>query len=173
MQIKPDIRDLVKEKVLVLDGAMGTMIQQHKLSENDFRGERFKDAPGMLQGNNDLLSLTRPDIIMEIHKAYLLAGADILETNTFNANRISMADYHMESLVYEINKTAAGIARQAADEFTGKTPGKPRYVAGSLGPTNKTASISPKVEDPGFREVDFDLLKDVRSEEHTSELQSH
>jgi len=165
MKKKPGIRDLIKEKVLVLDGAMGTMIQDYKLSEDDFRGERFKDAPGMLQGNNDLLSLTRPDIIMKIHKVYLQAGADILETNTFNANRISMSDYHMESLVYEMNRAAAGIARRAADEFTAKTPGKPRYVAGSLGPTNKTASLSSKVEDPGFREVNFDILKAAYKEQ--------
>jgi 5-methyltetrahydrofolate--homocysteine methyltransferase len=148
----------IKSRVLVLDGAMGTMIQRYRLTEEDYRGERFRDHQRDVKGNNDLLCLTRPHIISEIHNAYLEAGADIIETNTFNANRISMADYGMESLAYEINKTAAAIARQCADEFSLKTPSKTRFVAGAIGPTNKTASLSPDVNDPGYRAVSFDDL---------------
>jgi 5-methyltetrahydrofolate--homocysteine methyltransferase len=148
----------IKERILVLDGAMGTMIQGYKLSESDYRGERFADWKSDLKGNNDLLVLTRPDVIAEIHGKYLDAGADILETNTFNATRIAMADYAMEEMVPEINREAARIAREAADAWTAKNPDKPRFVAGVLGPTNRTASISPDVNDPGFRNVDFDTL---------------
>ena len=142
----------------MLDGAMGTMIQRYRLEESDYRGERFRNHPSDVKGNNDLLCLTRPDIIREIHKAYLDAGADIIETNTFNSTSISMADYHMEHLVYEINKAAAEIARAVADEFTRLSPAKPRFVAGAIGPTNKTASMSPDVNDPGFRAVHYDDL---------------
>ncbi len=145
------------QKILVLDGAMGTMIQRYKLSENDYRGERFKDYPTSLKGNNDLLSLTKPEVISEIHEKYLAAGADIIETNTFSGTSIAMADYNMESLVYELNLESAKLARVAADKFT--TADKPRFVAGSIGPTNRTASISPDVNDPGFRAVSFDELK--------------
>lgn len=152
------LKDLLKQKILILDGAMGTMIQRHKLEEADYRGERFKDWPSDLKGNNDLLVLTQPDIILNIHRDYLEAGADILETNTFNATAISMADYDMQGLVNEINIAAAKLAKQAAQEFTAKNPDKPRYVAGVLGPTNRTASISPDVNDPGKRNVDFDQL---------------
>jgi len=153
------IEEILANRILILDGAMGTMIQRQKLTEADFRGERFKDAQTLLKGNNDLLSLTRPDVIGQIHREYLRAGADIIETNTFNANAISMQDYGMSHLVAEINLAAAKLAREAADEFTRLTPGKPRFVAGSVGPTNKTASMSPRVEDPMFRAATFDDFK--------------
>lgn len=155
---RPDIREALKERILVLDGAMGSLIQQYHLEEADFRGERFKDFPHDVKGNNDLLSLTRPDIIQEIHRLYFEAGADIAETNTFSGTSIAMADYHMEDLVYELNLASAQIARRVADEFTAKEPHKPRFVAGSIGPTNRTLSISPDVNDPGYRAIDFDGL---------------
>lgn len=148
----------LKKRILVLDGAMGTMIQQHKLTEEQFRGERFADWPSDLKGNNDLLVLTQPEIIREIHSQYFEAGADIVETNTFNSTSIAIADYKMEAISAEINEVAARIARECADEWTGKTPEKPRYVAGVLGPTNRTASISPDVNDPAFRNITFDQL---------------
>ena len=153
------IEDILKERILVLDGAMGTMLQEYKFTEEDFRGERFKDWPSPLQGNNDLLSLTQPEAIATIHAKYFAAGADIVETNTFSGTTIAMADYHMEDLVYELNYESAKIARQVADEFTAKEPHKPRFVAGSMGPTNKTASLSPDVNDPGYRAVTFDELR--------------
>jgi 5-methyltetrahydrofolate--homocysteine methyltransferase len=156
---KPDIRLLLKERVLVLDGAMGTMIQRHKFTEADYRGDRFADWKSPLLGNNDLLSLTQSAAIKDIHAQYAAAGADILETNTFSSTTIAMADYHMESLVREINLVSARLAKEVADEFTAKQPDKPRYVAGSIGPTNKTASLSPEVNDPGFRAIDFDGLR--------------
>ncbi|WP_218353196.1 homocysteine S-methyltransferase family protein [Alteromonas lipotrueiana] len=146
------------QRILVLDGAMGTMIQQHNLSEADYRGEPFSDWHCDVKGNNDLLSVTQPELIYDIHCAYLAAGADIVETNTFNATTIAMADYDMQVQSREINLQAARLARRAADEFTRKTPEKPRFVAGVLGPTNRTASISPDVNDPGKRNVTFDLL---------------
>ena len=155
---KEAIFKLFEERILVLDGAMGTMIQRHKLGEAEYRGDRFADWPHDLKGNNDLLSLSQPEIIKDIHRAYLEAGADIIETNTFNSTRISMADYHMEDLVPEINRESARLAREAAEEFTAKDPTKPRLVAGSMGPTNKTASLSPDVNNPGFRAIDFDTL---------------
>ena len=148
----------LKERILILDGAMGTMIQNFQLEENDFRGSRFKDHPCSLKGNNDLLSLTQPEIIKKIHKAYLEAGADLIETNTFSSTSIGMADYQMEDLAYELNYESAKIAKEVADEFTAKTPHQKRYVAGSIGPTNKTASMSPDVNDPGYRAVIFDEL---------------
>jgi 5-methyltetrahydrofolate--homocysteine methyltransferase len=154
----PNLRDLLARRILVLDGAMGTMVQQHRLGEADYRGARFADWPRDLKGNNDLLVLTRPDVIEGIHRAYLEAGADILETSTFNANAISMADYGMEALVHELNLEAARLARRLCDEFTARTPDQPRFVAGVLGPTNRTASISPSVEDPGARNVTYDEL---------------
>ena len=150
--------DVIKERILVLDGAMGTMIQAYNLKEEDFRGERFKNYPTPLKGNNDLLSITQPQIISEIHKKYLDSGADILETNTFSSNSISMADYNMEDLVYELNFESAKIAKKLTDEYSIKDPSKPRFVAGSIGPTNKTASMSPDVSDPGFRAITFDEL---------------
>ncbi len=150
--------DVIKERILVLDGAMGTMIQAYNLKEEDFRGERFKNYPTPLKGNNDLLSITQPRIISEIHKKYLDSGADILETNTFSSNSISMADYNMEDLVYELNFESAKIAKKLTDEYSIKDPSKPRFVAGSIGPTNKTASMSPDVSDPGFRAITFDEL---------------
>ncbi len=156
MNIRPDIFEEIKKRVLVLDGAMGTMIQRFKLSEADFRGERFKDYPLDLKGNNDLLSITRPDVIQSIHEQYLEAGADIIETNTFNATAVSLADYQMQDLAYEINKESAKIARNASDKFTRQNPLKPRFVAGAIGPMNKTTSMSPDVNDPGFRSVTFD-----------------
>ncbi|MBZ0199279.1 MAG: methionine synthase [Ignavibacteriaceae bacterium] len=152
------LREILKDRILVLDGAMGTMIQRHKLSEEDFRGDKFKDHPFDLKGNNDILSITRPEIIKNIHREYLQAGSDIIETNTFSANFFSQSDYQLEKYVYEINFESAKIARQSADEFTAKTPEKPRLVAGALGPTNKTASLSPDVNDPGYRAVSFDAL---------------
>ncbi|HBG58201.1 MAG TPA: methionine synthase, partial [Porphyromonadaceae bacterium] len=159
------IEDILSDRILILDGAMGTMIQRHKLTEADFRGERFKDSPILLKGNNDLLSLTRPDVIGQIHREYLEAGADIIETNTFNATSISMQDYGMSHLAAEINLAAAKLAREAANEFTRLTPHKPRFVAGSVGPTNKTASMSPRVEDPMFRAATFDDFKAAYKEQ--------
>ncbi len=153
------------ERILIIDGAMGTMIQRHKLDEAGYRGARFKDWKRDVKGNNDLLVLTQPKIIQDIHEAYLEAGADIIETNTFNAQRISMADYGMEELSFEINVAAAKLARAAADKYNKKTPDKPRFVAGAVGPTNRTASISPKVSDPGFRNVTFDELREAYKEQ--------
>ena len=152
------LKQLIDERVLILDGAMGTMIQRYNLSEQDFRGERFAEMPGQMKGNNDLLCLTRPDVIKDIHHKYLEAGADIIETNTFNAQRVSMADYHMQDLCREINLAAAGLAREMADEYTAKTPHKPRFVAGSVGPTNKTCSMSPDVNNPALRALTYDEL---------------
>jgi 5-methyltetrahydrofolate--homocysteine methyltransferase len=153
-----NLKQAAKERILILDGAMGTMIQRYKLDEADYRGARFKDHPRDLRGNNDLLVLTQPHIISEIHNAYLEAGADIVETNTFNAQAISQGDYGLEAIAYELNVAAARLARDAADAWTKKTPGKPRFVAGAIGPTNRTASISPDVNNPGFRNVSFDAL---------------
>lgn len=146
------------DRILVLDGAMGTMIQRYKLDENDFRGERFRDHGQPLKGNNDLLALTRPDILREIHDAYFEAGADIAETNTFSSTTIAQADYGLEHAVYDLNFASARVAREAADAWTAKQPAKPRFVAGSVGPTNRTASISPDVNDPGYRAVTFHQL---------------
>lgn len=147
------------ERILILDGAMGTMIQRYNFTEEDYRGERFKDWESPLKGNNDLLSLTQPEAIEEIHRKYLLAGADIIETNTFSGTTIAMADYHMEDLVYELNYESAKIAKKVCDEFTAQNPDKPRFVAGSIGPTNRTASLSPDVNDPGYRAITFDELR--------------
>ena len=155
----------IKERILVLDGAMGTMIQQYNLTESDFRGERFGEVQGQLKGNNDLLCLTRPDVIEEIHRRYLEAGADIIETNTFNATRVSMADYHMQAYCREINLEAARLARRLADEYTRKNPEKPRFVAGSVGPTNKTCSMSPDVNNPAFRALTYDELLEAYCEQ--------
>ena len=154
-----DIYKALKERILVLDGAMGTMIQAYKFTEEDYRGTRFKDYPTPLQGNNDLLSLTQPEAIKTIHGKYFEAGADIAETNTFSGTTIAMADYQMEDLVYELNYESAKIAREVADEYTAKEPHKPRFVAGSIGPTNRTASMSPDVNDPGYRAVTFEELR--------------
>lgn len=159
------MQQLINERILVLDGAMGTMIQQYNLSEADFRGERFKNLPGLLKGNNDMLCLTRPDVIEEIHRKYLEAGADIIETNTFNATAVSMADYHMQAYCREINLAAARLARKIADEYTARTPEKPRFVAGSVGPTNKTCSMSPDVNNPAFRALTFDELSEAYREQ--------
>lgn len=152
------IQEILLKRILVLDGAMGTMIQRHTLTEEDFRGEKFKDHKHPLKGNNDLLSITRPDIIKDIHRKYFAAGADIAETNTFSSTTIAQADYHLEDAVYELNYQSAKIAKEVADEFTAAEPDKPRFVAGSIGPTNKTASISPDVNNPGYRGVSFDEL---------------
>ena len=151
--------EALNNRILVLDGAMGTMLQRYKFEEEDYRGERFKNWQSPLKGNNDLLSLTQPKAIEEVHAKYLEAGADIIETNTFSATTIAMADYHMEELVYELNFESAKIARKVCDEFTAKNPEKPRFVAGSIGPTNKTASLSPDVNDPGYRAITFDELR--------------
>ena len=153
------IEENLKKKILILDGAMGTMLQQYNFTEEDYRGERFADYPSPLKGNNDLLSLTQPHAIARVHEQYYEAGADIVETNTFSGTTIAMADYGMEDLVYELNYESAKIARRVADEFTLKTPEKPRFVAGSIGPTNRTASLSPEVNRPEYRAVTFDELR--------------
>jgi 5-methyltetrahydrofolate--homocysteine methyltransferase len=153
------IQEAIKKRILVLDGAMGTMLQRYNFSEEDFRGEQFKDFPHSLKGNNDLLSLTQPQAIKDVHALYFEAGADIVETNTFSGTTIGMADYHLEEYVYQLNYESAKIAREVADEFTAQNPDKPRFVAGSIGPTNRTASMSPDVNDPGYRAVTFDDLR--------------
>jgi len=154
-----DIRTILQHKILVLDGAMGTMIQQYKFTEEDYRGEKFKDFHISVKGNNDMLSITQPKAIKEIHAKYLEAGADIIETNTFSSTTVAMADYEMEDFVYELNYRSAKIAKEVAEEFTKLDPSKPRFVAGSIGPTNRTASMSPDVNDPGFRAVTFEDLR--------------
>ena len=153
------ITEVIKNRILVLDGAMGTMLQAYKFSEEDFRGERFKEYPIPLQGNNDLLSITQPEAIKTIHASYFEAGADIIETNTFSGTTIAMADYQMEDLVYELNYQSAKIAKEVAEEYTAREPNKPRFVAGAIGPTNRTASMSPDVNDPGYRAITFDELR--------------
>jgi len=153
------LEQALSNRILILDGAMGTMIQRHKLEEEDYRGEAFKDAEKSLKGNNDLLSITRPEIIKDIHRQYFEAGADMAETNTFSGTTIAQADYGLEDAVYDINFQSAKIAREVADEMTAKEPHKPRFVIGTMGPTNRTASLSPDVNDPGFRAVTFDQLK--------------
>lgn len=159
------LKSAAQERILIIDGAMGTMIQRRRFDEATFRGKRFANHPRSVQGNNDLLVLTRPDAIAEIHAEYLAAGADLISTNTFNAQRISLADYGMEDLALEMNVAAARLARKAADEATRATPGRPRFVAGALGPTNRTASISPDVNNPGFRGVTFGELVDAYGEQ--------
>lgn len=156
---KPHIASQLEKRILILDGAMGTMIQRHKLEEGDFRNDALKDHPASLRGNNDLLSITRPDVIKAIHQEYLAVGSDIIETNTFSSTTIAQEDYQLGHLVYELNFESAKIAKLVADAATAANPDKPRYVAGSIGPTNKTASISPDVNDPGFRAISFDQLK--------------
>jgi len=153
-----NLKEILKNRILVIDGAMGTMIQRYNLTEADYRGTRFANFHLDVKGNNDLLSITQPDIISAIHKEYLEAGADILETNTFSANRVSMADYDMQELIFELNFESAKIAKSAAMEYTLKNPEKPRFVAGSIGPTNQTTSLSPDVNNPGFRKISFDEL---------------
>lgn len=160
-----NIREALTNRILVIDGAMGTMIQRHKLTEADYRGERFKDWHTDVKGNNDLLCITKPDIIIGIHKLYLEAGADIIETNTFSSTVIAMADYDMQSLAYELNVAAAKCARAAADEYTLKDSAKPRFVAGAIGPLNKTLSLSPDVNNPGFRAVSFDEVVEAYYEQ--------
>ena len=159
------IYDILQERILILDGAMGTMIQRHSLTEEDFREGWFEDHPSPLKGNNDLLSLTRPEIIKDIRRQYFAAGADIAETNTFSGTTIAQADYSLEKAVYDINYQSAKIAREVADEFTAAEPHKPRFVAGSIGPTNRTASISPDVNDPGFRAITFDQLVEAYAQQ--------
>ena len=154
--MKKDIKETLKQRILIIDGAMGTMIQRYKLEEADYRGERFKNWHKDVKGNNDLLSITKPEIITAIHKQYLDAGADIIETNTFSSTTIAQADYDMQSLAYELNVASAKCARAAADEYTNANPNKPRFVAGAIGPLNKTLSLSPDVNNPGFRAVTFD-----------------
>lgn len=165
MSVNTRIREILNQRIMIIDGAMGTMIQTYNLNEEQYRGERFKDISQLVKGNNDLLCLTQPDIISAIHKQFLDAGADILETNTFNAQVISMEDYKMTELVDEINIEAAKIARKAADEYTAKDPSKPRFVAGAVGPTNRTASLSPDVNNPGYRAVTFQDLVDAYSQQ--------
>ncbi len=153
------ILDILKERILVLDGAMGTMIQRYKFTEEDYRGSQFKDWEQPVQGNNDMLSITQPEAIKNIHAQYFEAGSDIAETNTFSSTSIAMEDYAMEDYVYQLNYESAKIAKEVADEFTAKNPNKPRFVAGAMGPTNRTASMSPDVNDPGFRAITFDQLR--------------
>ena len=160
-----DIRKELEKRILIIDGAMGTMIQRHKLQEKDYRGDRFARWHKDVKGNNDLLSITRPDIITGIHRQYLEAGADIVETNTFSSTSIAQADYDMQSLAYELNVASAQCARKAADEFTAKDPSKPRFVAGAIGPLNKTLSLSPDVNNPGFRAVTFDEVTEAYYEQ--------
>ena len=160
-----NITTQLEQRILILDGAMGTMIQRYDLNEDDFRGKRFTESKKDLKGNNDLLSLTRPEIILEIHEKYLEAGADIIETNTFSGTSIAQADYGLEEVVYELNKVSAEIARKAADKYTSLTLDKPRFVAGSVGPTNRTASLSPDVNRPGFRSISFDDLVSAYAEQ--------
>ena len=169
--MKKTISQVVSERILILDGAMGTMIQQYNLKEEDFRGERFAHIPGQLKGNNDLLCLTRPDVIQDIHRKYLEAGADIIETNTFSSTTVSMADYHVEQYVREINLAAVKLAREVADEYTAKNPQKPRFVAGSVGPTNKTCSMSPDVNNPAFRALSYDELADAYQQQMEAMLE--
>ncbi len=153
------LEELLAKRILVLDGAMGTMLQEYKFTEEDFRGERFANWPVSLKGNNDLLSLTQPKAIADIHRKYFQAGADIVETNTFSGTSIAMADYRMEELVYELNYNSAKIAKKVAEELSLENPDKPRFVAGAMGPTNKTASMSPDVNDPGYRAISFEQLR--------------
>jgi len=160
-----DIKEILKQRILIIDGAMGTMIQRHKLEEADYRGERFKDWHTDVKGNNDLLSITQPQIIIGIHKQYLEAGADIIETNTFSSTTIAQADYDMQELAYEMNVESARCARIAADEYTAKDPSKPRFVAGAIGPLNKTLSLSPDVNNPGFRAVTFNEVAAAYTEQ--------
>lgn len=169
--MKETIEQIVPHRILILDGAMGTMIQKYNLREEDFRGERFKNVPGQLKGNNDLLCLTRPDVISDIHRRYLEAGADIIETNTFSSTRISMSDYHVEHLCREINLAAVKLARELADEYTNRTPEKPRFVAGSVGPTNKTCSLSPDVNNPAYRALSYDELASAYQEQMEAMLE--
>ncbi|MGH8281708.1 MAG: homocysteine S-methyltransferase family protein, partial [Gammaproteobacteria bacterium] len=164
MSCQKQLETLLAKRILLLDGAMGTMIQSYRLSEQEFRGQRFQDHPRDLKGDNDLLVLTHPQVIEEIHQAYLDAGADIIETNTFNSTAISQADYATQSLVYELNREAARLAQRLTEKMTRATPEKPRFVAGILGPTSRTASISPDVNDPGFRNVSFDELRAAYAE---------
>jgi 5-methyltetrahydrofolate--homocysteine methyltransferase len=154
------LHKVLQERIVILDGGMGTMIQNQKLDEQAFRGDRFADYDREVQGNNDLLNLTQPALLRNIHAEYLDAGADIIETNTFNSTRVSQADYGLEAIAKELNVAAAQLARQVADEFTAKNPDKPRFVAGAVGPTSRTASLSPDVNNPGFRNVDFQTLVD-------------
>lgn len=165
MSVNTRIREILNQRIMIIDGAMGTMIQTYHLSEEQYRGDRFKSIEQLVKGNNDLLCITQPDIILAIHKQFLDAGADIIETNTFNAQVISMEDYKMTELVDEINIEAAKIARKAADEYTAKDPSKPRFVAGAVGPTNRTASLSPDVNNPGYRAVTFQDLVDAYSQQ--------
>src|ERR1700712_4911 len=160
-----DIRKELKKRILIIDGAMGTMIQRHKLEEKDYRGDRFKNWHTDVKGNNDLLSITQPGIITGIHKQYLEAGADIIETNTFSSTVIAQADYDMQELAYELNVASAKCARAAADEYTAKDASKPRFVAGAIGPLNRTLSLSPDVNNPGYRAVTFDEVRDAYAEQ--------
>lgn len=159
------IQQQLEERILILDGAMGTMIQRFDLEEKDFRGDLFKDSQIDLKGNNDLLSLTRPDVIQDIHEQYLHAGADIIETNSFSGTSIAQADYELQHIAYDLNKASAEVAKKAAEKFTKKNPEKPRFVAGAMGPTNKTASLSPDVSSPGYRAITFDQLTEAYKEQ--------
>jgi len=163
--VRKELEGLLAKRILVLDGAMGTMIQREKLTEEEFRGERFRNHPCDLKGDNDLLVLTRPDVISRIHHQYLEAGSDIIETNTFNSTSIVQSDYGLESLAYELNLEGARLARRACNEWTARTPGRPRFVAGAIGPMNRTLSISPDVDNPAFRATTFDEMREAYAEE--------
>ena len=163
--IRTQLENQLRKRILLLDGATGTMIQRHRLDESAFRGDRFKDHQSDLQGNNDILCLTQPDIIGGVHRAYLEAGADLIETNTFASTSIAQADYGLESIVYDLNVAAAQIAKKATDEFSDRNPDRPRFVAGAIGPMNRTLSISPDVNDPAFRAVQFEEVKDSYREQ--------
>lgn len=167
MQTEQHLRHLLEQRILIIDGAMGTMIQRYKLGEEDYRGERFKDWPSDIKGNNDLLCLTQPQIIKQIHGEYLAAGADIIETNTFNANGVSMEDYNMQHLSYEMNVAAAKLAKEAVAEYLATHPGEHKFVAGAIGPMNKTLSLSPDVNEPGYRAITFDEVADKYYEQIT------
>ena len=164
-KVSTQLDALLATRILVLDGAMGTMVQRHQLTEADFRGQRFKDHPKDLRGNNDVLVLTRPDIVAEIHRQYLEAGSDIIETNTFSGTAVAQGDYALEPLVYELNLEGAKLARAACDEYTAKDPSRPRFAAGAIGPTNRILSISPDVNNPAFRNLTFDALRDAFKEQ--------
>ena len=165
LDVRKKLAELLARRILVLDGAMGTMIQRHNLTEAEFRGKRFTNHSRDLKGDNDLLVLTRPDVITDIHRQYLDAGSDIIETNTFNSTAVAQADYGLESIVYELNLEGARLAKQACAEWTARTPDRPRFTAGSIGPTNKTLSISPDVNNPAFRAITFDELCEAYREQ--------
>ncbi len=165
LEVEQTLKDLLERRIVILDGAMGTMIQSYELGEDDFRGDIFRDHPTDLRGNNELLCLTRPEIVEEIHCGFLQAGADLIETNTFNGTGVSQSDYGLSEIVYDLNRSAAKLARKSADEYTRRNPERPRFVAGAMGPTNRTASLSPDVNRPEYRTITFDQLVEAYYEQ--------